>query len=141
MSTLEKPLPDPDAFGRVYWDYARTHELRLPACENCGQARAHFVRFCPGCGADAFDWKKMSGRGEVWSYCLFHKAFGRALESQLPYNVAVVRLDEGPMLVSSIVGANYNELYIGMIVEAKFEDVSPDVTLIKFMPEQRGDQP
>jgi uncharacterized protein len=76
----------------------------------------------------------MSGRGEVWSYCIFHKAFAKAFETQVPYNVAVVKLDEGPLLVSSIVVTDNNDIRIGMTVKAQFEDVSPDVTLIKFAP-------
>jgi len=135
MSTVHKPLPNPDEFPRIYWECARRHELRLPVCDNCGQARAHDSRSCPRCGSDEFQWKAMSGGGEVWSYCIFHKAFVKAFETQLPYNVAVVKLHEGALLVSTIVIAAPNHIEIGMAVKATFEDVSPDETLVKFIPE------
>ena len=135
MSMLARPLPDPDAFARTYWDHARRHELRLPVCDDCGQARAYDTPSCPRCGSDGFHWKRMSGRGNVWSYCIFHKTFVKGLESQLPYNAAVVKLDEGPLLVSSIVVADNNGIRIGMAVQATFEDVSADQTVIRFLPE------
>ena len=52
----------------------------------------------------------------------------------VPYTVIQVRLDCGVRLFSNPVGVEAGSLRIGMPVEAVFEDVTPDVTLLKFKP-------
>jgi uncharacterized OB-fold protein len=47
----------------------------------------------------------------------------------------LIKLDEGPMLYSNMVGLSEDEIRIGMRVQAVFDDVTDDVTLIKFQPE------
>jgi uncharacterized OB-fold protein len=50
----------------------------------------------------------------------------------VPYAVVVVELDEGPRVLSNVVGCPSGEVAIDMPVEVTFEDVAPDVTLPKF---------
>jgi uncharacterized OB-fold protein len=52
----------------------------------------------------------------------------------VPYTVIQVRLDCGVRLFSNPVGVEAGSLRIGMLVEAVFEDVASDVTLLKFKP-------
>jgi uncharacterized OB-fold protein len=52
----------------------------------------------------------------------------------VPYTVIQVRLECGVRLFSNPVGVEARALRIGMPVEAMFEDVTPDVTLLKFKP-------
>jgi len=59
-----------------------------------------------------------------------------AFADEVPYNVALVQLDAGPRLITNIVGVRPEELRIGMRVVAAFEDVTPDVTLVRFRPAQ-----
>jgi uncharacterized OB-fold protein len=82
----------------------------------------------------------VSGQGTVWSICEFHKAYFKSFEPALPYNVALVRLDEGPRMYTNLLGIPYASIKIGMRVEAVFEQVTADVALVKFrpMPEASG---
>lgn len=134
MSTYTKPLPLVDAQSRPYWEAARRHELRLPKCDACGALRVQFERWCPRCGSEKSTWNRLSGRGTVWSHCTFHRPYFKQFEPDLPYGVALVQLDEGPKLITNIVGIERSGIRIGLQVHAVFEDVTPEVTLIKFRP-------
>lgn len=129
-----KPLPLIDAQSRPYWEAAHRHELRLPKCDDCGTLRIQFERWCPRCGSEKSTWARLSGRGTVWSHCTFHRKYFPEFEADLPYGVALVQLEEGPKLITNLVGVKHDEVRIGMPVEVFFDDVTPEVTLVKFRP-------
>jgi uncharacterized OB-fold protein len=133
-----KPLPASDDLSRPFWDAAKRGELRLPRCGSCGAYRTYFEKWCASCGHDRFAWALLSGRGIVWSHCAFHRAYFPGFADELPYNVALVELAEGPRLVTNIVGIERERIAIGMPVEVFFDDVTPELTLMKFQP-VRGD--
>jgi hypothetical protein len=60
----------------------------------------------------------------------YHPAFAEAL----PYNFALVELEEGPRLVTNIVGCAHEDLRADMPVEAVFDAVSDETTLVRFRP-------
>ncbi len=134
MTPYGKPLPVTDDRNRPFWEAARRGELRLQRCLRCNGCRLPASRCCPRCGGERSEWARVSGRGIVESFCLFHKAYFAGLEAELPYNVAVVRLAEGARLFTNIVGVPNDRLRIGMPVEACFDPVTPEVTLVKFKP-------
>ena len=134
MSTYAKPLPVVDEQSRPYWEAARRHELRLPKCDACGHLRVQFERWCPRCGGETSTWTRMSGRGKVWSHCSFHRNYFKEFEADLPYGVALVELEEGPRLITNLLGIERTAMRIGMPVEVVFDDVTPEVTLVKFRP-------
>jgi uncharacterized OB-fold protein len=87
---------------------------------------------CPHCLSDDTGWQQVSGRGRVYSFVVFHRAYHPAFE--LPYVVAVVELDEGPRLLSNIVDVEPQRIRCGMHVVVKFEDRSPEISVPKFSP-------
>jgi hypothetical protein len=136
VTSYEKPLPAADDRNQPFWEAARRGELRLQRCLGCNAFRVPASRYCPGCGGEESDWARASGAGTVESFCVFHKAYFPGFEGEVPYNVALVRLAEGPCLFTNIVGLPNDRLRIGMPVEACFESVAPDVTLVKFKPQR-----
>ena len=132
--TYTKPLPVIDEASRPFWDAAKRHELRLPCCDKCATCRTYFEKWCASCGNDTFTWKLLSGRGTVWSHCTFHRPYFQSLADEVPYNVALVELAEGPRLITNIVGIEREKIEIGMPVEVAFDDVTDEVTLVKFRP-------
>ena len=65
------------------------------------------------------------------------QAFDPAFADSLPYNVAIVTLDEGPRLVTNVVECDNGDLRIGMRVSVHFEEVADGVTVARFAPESR----
>jgi len=57
-----------------------------------------------------------------------------AFEAEIPYVVAYIELDEGPKLMTNLVGVNEDDIACDMAVEAVFDDVTPEFALPKFRP-------
>ena len=80
------------------------------------------------------NWVKVSGRGQVFTFCIFHQLYHPAWKDDLPYNVAWVKLEEGPILLGNITDCPNEDIYIEMPVEVVFEDITKEITLPKFRP-------
>jgi uncharacterized OB-fold protein len=65
---------------------------------------------------------------------VFHRIYHMGFRNEIPYVVAVVKLEEGPHLMSNIIGCDPQTVYCEMPVEVLFENVSGAVTLPKFRP-------
>lgn len=129
-----KPLPVPTSESRPFWEAVRRHEFRLQRCHACRKYWFPPSNICPECLSEEWDWAPASGRGTVFSYIIMHRPYHPGFKNDLPYNVAVIELEEGPHLISNVVGCSNEDLYVGMPVEVVFDDVTEEVTLHKFRP-------
>jgi uncharacterized protein len=71
---------------------------------------------CPECGKDAKTTFAFSGRGEVYSYTTIYDA-PAGYETTAPYTVALVKLEEGPIITAQLTDLGDEALEIGMPVE------------------------
>ena len=133
MAGYNKPLPTLTDDNRPFWDSCRAGRLSLQQCA-CGHLRYPISPFCPHCLSGEFSWKPVSGRGTVFSYVVYHQAYHPGFQEDLPYNVALVQLEEGPRMYSNIVGVANDQVRIGDAVEVVFDAVSPEVTIPRFRP-------
>lgn len=132
MSTYEKPLPVIDPDSEPFWTAARAHRLLLKHCAACGLHHFYPRELCPHCHSDRVDWSESKGAGTVYSYTVAHRAAGPAFKADAPYVVAVVELDEGPRMMTNIIGCPPDAVSIGARVEVVYDDVTAEVTLPKF---------
>lgn len=137
MFQLEKPLPLANEDSQEYWEGCRQGELRIQKCRGCGHFRFPPSVLCPRCLSTDFAWEKSSGRGTVYTFIVVHRPQHPAFYEDVPYNVAIIELDEGPRLHSRIVGCANEEIAIGMPVEVVFEKKNDDVTMPYFRPRAR----
>jgi hypothetical protein len=79
-------------------------------------------------------WRRLSGRGTVYSFIIVHRPQHPAFLDDAPYNVAIIELEEGLRMHTNIVDCSDEDLRVGMPVEAVFEKINDDVTLPKFRP-------
>lgn len=82
------------------------------------------------------EWRRASGRGVVASWTVFHRRLVPGFEP--PYNVAWVQLEEGPRLVANLVDVPLEEIRTGMPVEAVFQRLTDEVTLVQFRPRRQS---
>lgn len=136
-TTYQKPLPRINERDRPWWDAAHARQLKVQRCENCGHLAFPPAPICPRCRETRLGWIDVSGRGTVWSFTVFHKTYFEGFAEEMPYAVAIVELEEGPRMWTQVVGVANDDLEIGMPVEAVFEDVTDEVTLVKFRPVTR----
>ncbi len=128
-ATYAKPLPVVDALTRGFWEHARAGRLAVQACKTCGDLHFPASPVCPACLSDAQEWRPMTGRGTIESWVEFHRAYWPGFQAELPYRVCLVRLEEGPLLLSNLVGEGGD---IGYAIHAVFEEVTAEITLPKF---------
>ena len=131
---MTRPLPKPTPESQPYWDGLRQRKLVLPQCIDC--AKPHFYPriVCPHCGSRRLEWRHANGRGTLYSFVINHRP--PAWRKQVPYVIAVVELDEGPRMMSNLIGIPPDPALIrcDMPVEIVFDDVTPVVTLPQFKP-------
>jgi uncharacterized protein len=130
----QKPLPAISSLSKPFWDSLRNRELRLQKCDQCGRVWYPPSPLCPGCWSRQFTWTRLSGRGRVNSWVVFHQSYFRGFDGELPYNVTEVELVEGPRLLTNLVGIRNDQIRAGMLVEIVFEDATREITLAKFTP-------
>jgi len=144
VSEYTRPLPPITEQSRPFWEASRERRLQLPRCDHCGTFHTYFEPWCSHCGKEGVHWESLSGRGRIWANCRFHKVYFPGFATEVPYNVAMVELEEGPRVMTNIVGLAHgtlDEMPIGMQVEAVFVDVTDEVTLVKFKPVTAAGQP
>jgi uncharacterized protein len=78
--------------------------LGFQRCRECGHAWLPPREACPSCLAAASDWEVSAGAGRLISWVVYHVAFDPSVADRVPYNVAIVELDEGPRLITNLVG-------------------------------------
>ena len=89
---------------------------------------------CPVCLSDNLEWVTVSGKARLYSYTIVHRPANPAFADLVPYNLSIVQLDEGPRLISTVVDCELDDLEIDMPLDVHFDDVTDDVTLVKFRP-------
>ena len=134
-----KPLPRPlsPELTRPFWEAAKRHELAMPRCKTCDQLFFYPRSECPRCLSTHLEWMNVSGRGRLHTYTVVYQPANAAFRDDTPYIYAVVQLDEGPRMVSNVVQCAIDAVRIDMPLEAIFEDVTPEWTLVKFKPASR----
>jgi uncharacterized OB-fold protein len=130
----EKPLPAIDVESAPFWKAARERRLAIMLCRVCDRHFFYPRALCPQCHSSVVEWTKASGRGTIYTFTIARRPAGPAFKGDVPYVVALVELAEGPRLMTNIVTADVDSIRIGQKVKAVFEDVTDEVTLVKFAP-------
>ena len=133
MEEYNKPLPEITTDNKPFWDACKRHELSLQKCLNCGCLR-HPSPICWNCLSMDSEWVTVSGRGKLYTWTIIHQRYHPGFIEEIPYNVAIVELYEGPRLLTNIVDCSNDDLSVGMELEVTFDDVTDDITLPRFKP-------
>jgi uncharacterized protein len=128
-----RPLPVPTPETRHFWEGTRAGELRLQRCDDCRHVYFPPRPFCPKCASRRVSVMQSTGRARLFSYVIHHRP---APGFTPPYAIAVVELEEGPRLMTNIVGCPQTPeaLVLDMPLEVVFERQTDHITLAFFKP-------
>jgi uncharacterized OB-fold protein len=100
LSTL--PTIEVNELNRPFHDGLRHGRLMFQCCPNCANKWLPAREACPRCLHTSSGWTASAGLGSVRSWVVFHRAYHPYFRDKVPYNVALVRLDEGPQLMTNL---------------------------------------
>lgn len=114
----------PDDLTKPFWDAANEERLVVQNCRSC--PRLHFPprTACDWCGSGEYlEWKEMSGRGKIYNYGVVYDCPVASLKADLPFNLAVITLDEDPgiLMYSHLPGTPADQVPVGASVQVIFE--------------------
>lgn len=132
----EFPIPDTVSDrDRTFWSAAAEGRLLVQKCSDCGYRQFYPRPGCEECGSGHLDWIEASGNGEVYSHTIIRRATEHpAFSGDVPYVVAYVALEEGPLFLTNVVGCAVDDVETGMPVEVTFERVSDGISIPRFRP-------
>lgn len=131
-STKAAPVSSPET--AEYWAGCARHELLIQRCTGCGSHQFYPRVLCTTCSARSLEWVRASGRGRLRSYTVVRRAVSEAYAAEVPYVVALVALEEGPTMMSGVVGCRPENVRIGMAVQVVFDDRAAGVSIPNFTP-------
>jgi uncharacterized protein len=129
-----KNIPEPTKETAPYWEGTRNRELRIQHCRSCGHRQFYPRLMCTDCMSRDLEWTAATGRGTVRTYTVIHRAISKAYAAQGPYVVAIVGLEEGPTMMTNIIGCDPEDVRSGMPVKVIFEEWTDDITVPMFEP-------
>jgi len=112
--------PAIDWESRAYWEGCGRGELVLQRCRACQTVQHRPRGLCATCLSEDIEHFVASGRGEVYTYSVVRQNQMPAFSAAVPYVVSYVKLEEGPQLLTNIVGCEPDEVSIGMAVKVDF---------------------
>lgn len=129
-----KPEPVVAPWSQPFWDAAARGVLSLQHCPHCRKFIYYPRVACPHCGSEAIVWREVSGRGTLYSFTIVENNAPSAFVADMPYVVAVVRLEEGVQMLSNIVDCDFAALRCDMDLRVTFKRVSDSFVLPQFTP-------
>ncbi|WP_028231528.1 3-hydroxyacyl-CoA dehydrogenase NAD-binding domain-containing protein [Paraburkholderia mimosarum] len=102
-----------------FWEAARSGELQARHCSACDTPHYYPRMHCPFCGSREMSWRKLSGRGTIYSYSIVER-------SPRPVAPVIIELEEGLRVHSVILDSDVRALNIG------------DPVTLRFVPAQDG---
>lgn len=124
---VNRPQPDARGVGKQYWASGQTGKLSLPKCESCGKVHWYPRLYCPHCSGDKFEWITCSGKGVIHTFTIVRQSGHKYFKSKVPYALAMVALEEGPLVMTNIIDCDVADVAIDKPVTVVFEKIADDI--------------
>lgn len=126
------PLPDmSDPLASPHWQALSQGRFAMQRCGTCGHLRWPAALSCPECLTEGGEWSTLSGRGTIWSYAVYESPLHPEFAGLCPYAVALVQLEEGPMIHGRLLDPP-EALDCGLPVVAVFEQLADGIGIARF---------
>jgi uncharacterized protein len=107
-------------YDKPMWASIAKRQWALQYCAKSDSYRYPPSPICPDSLSMDFEWRPIKGTGEIVSWVIFHRTYFD--DHPGPYNTIAVRLDEGPIVISNLVGKTPEGSWIGQRVEVVYEE-------------------
>jgi uncharacterized OB-fold protein len=107
-------------YDKPMWDSIARQQWALQYCPESGQFRYPPSPICPDSLSMNYEWRPIKGTGEIVSWAIFHRQYFD--DHPPPYNTIAVKLDEGPIVISNLVGPEPEGDWIGRRVAVVYEE-------------------
>ncbi len=124
MADATRPLPSlKELDTQPFWEATRNRDFRYQKCDDCGTVVWHPRAHCTGCTGGHLSWYKATGNGTIYSFSVVRQSYHPFFRTLVPYAIAWVDLDEGPRVLTNIVGVAdpANDLSCGQRVALTWE--------------------
>ncbi|MFN8024952.1 MAG: OB-fold domain-containing protein [Acidimicrobiia bacterium] len=137
--SLPKPRPQPTPLTQPFWDGLREEKVRLQRCGACDTWVYYPRARCPRCLSGDLTWHEVSGNGHLFSFTVTHQPTTFQFADEMPQVIAIVELDEGVKLTTTLVGRVADEsgelhapLRVGAKVVPVFDHGDDGLTLLRY---------
>lgn len=118
-----KPMPVPTEISAPFWEGLKAERLLIQQCNACDHWVFYPRRHCPSCFAHALTWREVSGGASLYSFTVARIATLPDFADEMPQMLAVIELDEGVRINTTLVGLEEEEIRIGMRLKPVFAEV------------------
>ena len=134
MAEISHPGVSADWETRPYWEGCARGELVLQRCTECGGVQHRPRALCVTCFSDTVEHFVATGRGQVHTYTITYQNHAKGFREACPYVLAYVELEEGPRLLTNIVGCEPDAVRVGLPVEVEFAETDGEFAVPRFRP-------
>jgi uncharacterized OB-fold protein len=127
--------PRPSDVSAPFWEATRQKRFILQWCGTCHTSIFFPRAVCPRCLGIAIEWRSASGRGTVYAATIEYRPQNPAMSALAPYVVALIDLEEGPRMLSNVVGCPPESVTVGLRVAVDWEPMSDGRHLPVFRPD------
>ncbi len=131
---LPTPAPRTTPETERFWEATADGKLLLKKCADCGEYHHYPRSHCPFCFSDETEWTEASGDGTVYTYTVTHQN-AAPYDEATPYVLAYVELDDGPRVMTNVVGVEPEDVSVGQEVTVVFDETDDgEYALPRFAP-------
>ena len=125
-----KPMPIQTAISAPFWDVLKAGKILLQHCSACAKGTFYPRRHCSHCLSDQVEFREVTGAGTLYTYTVARIPTLPEFAGPDPQLLAVVELDEGVRVNTTLVGLKEDDIKIGMRVKPVRARVSEDGTVL-----------
>src|SRR5436190_11874999 len=132
LSVSREP-PKPRSFSKAYWDATREKRLIVQYDKRSGKYQFFPRPTSIYDGRRDLEWREVSGKGEIFSYTIAHRA-RPPFQGHEPFAIGLVTLDGGVNVMANIVHWTRGRLKMGLRVKPFWAPLANGAHLLMFEP-------
>lgn len=140
MNVPVRPAINPRGEEKLYFEGLRRHELVYQRCDSCQRVLFPLRQVCTGCSGENLSLGTSTGTGTIYSFTTQHRASHPFFSDNVPYTLVLVDMAEGFRVFANLVECPQDHVAVGLSVNAVFDDVDDDVTLLRFQPARQPEE-